>query len=260
MTQLPDGISGFAGALADAAGAEIVPRFRTAIDIESKADESPVTIADREAEAAMRRLINERYPGHGIIGEEYGSENAEAEFVWVLDPVDGTRAFIAGKPIFGTLIALLQGGRPVLGVIDQPVLRERWIGIAGEQTTLNGAPVTTRDCPVLSDALLNSTSPDMFDAEALSRFQALSAECGSTQYGGDCYGYALLAGGHIDLVVETDLKPYDFCALIPVVEGAGGRMCDWRGEALSLDSAGDVIAAGDPALADAAADILSADY
>lgn len=247
----------FAASLADAARPKIAPRFRAGVDIVSKDDDSPVTIADREAEAEMRRLIEASWPEHGIIGEEYGREREDADFVWVLDPVDGTRAFIAGKPMFGTLIALMHEGRPVLGVIDQPVLEERWIGGDGHQTTLNGEPVQTRQCPVLSEALLNATSPDMFPPLDKEGFDRLAEQTGSVQYGGDCYGYALLASGHIDLVVESDLKTHDFCALIPVVENAGGRMCDWQGDDLTAGSDGRVIAAGDPGLADAAAEILS---
>jgi inositol-phosphate phosphatase/L-galactose 1-phosphate phosphatase/histidinol-phosphatase len=255
--KLPSGLDDFACQLADAAGEKILPYFRSNLVIDLKPDETPVTAADREAEVTMRQLINQYYPNHGIFGEEYGLENSDSEFLWVLDPIDGTRAFVAGKPIFGTLIALLQDGIPIIGIIDQPFLKERWIGISGTNTTLNGNPVSTRDCPAISDAILNATSPDMFDDISGARFQTLSNMCQSTQYGGDCYGYALLASGFIDLVVESDLKPYDFCALIPVIEGAGGRICDWDGDVLNLQSSGHIIAAGNPDLADAVSDILS---
>ena len=257
MINLPDDLTDFACVLADIARENITPLFRSNISIDTKSDKSPVTLADREAEGAMRRLINRQYPNHGIIGEEYGDENISSDFVWVLDPIDGTRAFIAGKPTFGTLISLLYRNQPVIGIIDQPILKERWVGLAKIGTTLNGAPINTRSCPALSDAILNTTSPDIFDQSSLKTFNKLSNQCKSTLYGGDCYGYGLVACGLIDLVVESDLKPYDFCALIPVVEAAGGRMVDWSGDELSIQSSGKIIAAGDPGLSDVVSDILS---
>ena len=237
-----------AHALADASGAVIRRYFRTRIEIDDKDDDSPVTAADREAEAAMRVLIAAHYPDHGIYGEEYGTERADAEHVWVLDPIDGTKAFICGKPMFGTLIALMRAGRPVLGIIDQPVLGERWVGAAGAATLFNGAAVHTRACPALDRAFLNATHPDLFAGADEAAFQRLSRAAKQTQFGGDCYAYGLLASGFIDLVAEADLKPYDYCALVPVVEGAGGIVTDWRGGALTLASDGRVVAAGDAAL------------
>ncbi len=248
----------FAGRLADASGAVLTRHFRTRFEIERKADETPVTIADREGEAAMRRLICDAYPDHGIIGEEQGAEREDAELVWILDPIDGTRAFIAGKPMFGTLIALVRDGTPILGVIDQPVLGERWIGGAGRRTTFNGAAAAVRRCGALIDAVLNTTSPDLFTGADAARFQRLSGAVAHTQYGGDCYAYGLLASGFMDLVVEADLKPHDFCALAPVVAGAGGTITDWHGGALSLSSDGRVVAAGDPALHARALEVLAA--
>jgi histidinol phosphatase-like enzyme (inositol monophosphatase family) len=234
--------------LADASGAVIRRYFRTAVVAEAKADATPVTIADREAEAAMRDLIAEAFPDHGIVGEEHGSERGDAELVWVLDPIDGTKSFITGRPIFGTLIALTRGGMPILGVIDQPVLGERWIGAAGAQTTFNGAAAAVRACPALDQAILNTTSPDLFDGGDRGRFDRLAGKVRHTLYGGDCYAYALLASGFVDLVVEAGLNSYDFCALVPVIEGAGGVMTDWRGERLSMASSGRVVAAGDPGI------------
>jgi len=248
----------FAGRLADASGVVINRHFRTRFEVERKADETPVTIADRESEAAMRRLICDAYPDHGIIGEEQGAEREDAELVWILDPIDGTRAFIAGKPMFGTLIALVRDGTPILGVIDQPVLGERWIGGAGRRTTFNGAGAAVRRCGALIDAVLNTTSPDLFAGADAARFQRLSGAVAHTQYGGDCYAYGLLASGFIDLVVEADLKPHDFCALAPVVAGAGGTITDWHGGALSLSSDGRVVASGDPALHARALEVLAA--
>ena len=242
--------------LADAAGAAIRPFFRARYDIERKADASPVTQADRAAEGAMRAILEAERPGDGIVGEEYGVSREGAERTWVLDPIDGTRSFIIGRPIFGTLIALMEAGRPVLGLIDQPILRERWIGARYRPTTLNGAVVATRACAELAAAQLATTGPSYFAPPDLARFDAVRAVSGGVNWGGDCYNYALLASGHLDLVIESGLKLYDFAALVPVVEGAGGRMCDWHGARLDAGSEGRVIAAGDPALIEAVLDAL----
>jgi inositol-phosphate phosphatase/L-galactose 1-phosphate phosphatase/histidinol-phosphatase len=237
----------FANQLADAAGAAIRPYFRAAHGLETKADASPVTLADREAEAAMRRLIEARFPDDAIIGEEYGVHEGTSGRAWVLDPIDGTRAFIAGRPLFGTLVALVMEGWPMLGVIDQPILNERWLGSVGQPTTLNGKPATTRACRELKDALLATTSPALFGDDQLHAFVHLDGAVRSTVLGGDCYNYACVASGWLDIVVESGLKIHDFAALVPVVEGAGGRMCDWQGDPLTADSIGEVVAAGDPA-------------
>lgn len=241
--------------LADAAGAAIRPHFRTAFAVETKDDRSPVTIADRAAEQAMRALLAAEVPRDGVAGEEFGASEGSTGRQWVLDPIDGTRAFIAGRPLFGTLIALVIDGWPAIGVIDQPILRERWVGAAGRPTTLNGAPARTRACRELGHALLATTSPALFGDAALHAFEHLDAAVRSTILGGDCYNYACVASGHLDLVVETGLKLHDFAALVPVVEGAGGRMCDWSGDPLTARSPGDIIATGDPARID---DILEA--
>ncbi|MAY95766.1 MAG: histidinol-phosphatase [Nocardioides sp.] len=244
-----------AGRLADAAGAAIRPFFRAEFALEQKGDDSPVTQADKAAEAAMRRLIVAERPMDGIVGEEEGVREGTSGRVWVLDPIDGTRAFISGRPIFGTLIALLDDGWPVLGIIDQPILGERWAGVAGRPTLFNGKPATTRACRALDKALLATTSPALFEDDQLHAFEHLDAKVMSTVLGGDCYNYACLASGHLDIVVEAGLKLYDFAALVPVVEGAGGRMCDWNGDPLHAGSNGEVIAAGDAARID---DILEA--
>jgi inositol-phosphate phosphatase/L-galactose 1-phosphate phosphatase/histidinol-phosphatase len=238
--------------LADAAGTIARRYFRQKITVDDKPDLTPVTIADREAESSMRDLIARRYPGHGVIGEEHGRIREDAEFVWVLDPIDGTKNFISGIPLFGTLIGLAHRGRPVLGVIEQPVLRERWVGVEGAASTLNGVPVRTRACAALDRATLYSTSPDMFAGADAVAFQRLKAKVKLARFGADCYAYAQLASGFIDLVVERDLKPYDFCALAPVIAGAGGAIADWAGAPLDLKSDGRVIACGDPRLAAAA--------
>jgi inositol-phosphate phosphatase / L-galactose 1-phosphate phosphatase / histidinol-phosphatase len=242
-----------AESLADAAGAVARRYFRQRIAVDDKGDLTPVTIADREAEAAMRRLIEERFPEHGIIGEEHGRLRPEAEHVWVLDPIDGTKSFISGIPLFGTLIALTRRGRPVLGVVDQPILRERWVGAAGRATTMNGGPVRTRPCASLAAATLFSTAPEiMFKGADARGFARLRDTVKLARNGADCYAYAQLASGFIDLVVEGGLKPYDYCALVPVIEGAGGIITDWQGRILDLNSDGRVVAAGDAGIAAAA--------
>jgi histidinol phosphatase-like enzyme (inositol monophosphatase family) len=246
----------FAHALADAAGKAIRPLFRTAMDQEDKDDASPVTIADRAAEAAMRTLISAMRPDDGIVGEEYGVERGQASRIWVLDPIDGTTSFAAGRPIFGTLIALIEDGWPVLGIIDQCITGERWAGALGQPTTLNGAPVRTRQVRTLDAMTLASSGPHYFNAHDGEHFMGLAAKTAHRRmiFGGDCYNYGLVASGHIDLVVEAGLKLYDFAALVPIVEGAGGQMCDWAGEPLNADSAqgggAHVIAVGDPARLD----------
>lgn len=242
--------------LAGASGAIIRRHFRRRIAVDQKPDCTPVTVADRAAEAAMRRLVAARFPDHGILGEEYGARNADADYVWVLDPIDGTKSFISGVPLFGTLIALTYRGRPVLGVIDQPILRERWIGAVGRRTTLNGKPVKTRPCRQLASATLYATAPDMFPRREAAAFARLKRRVKLARFGADCYAYALLASGFVDLVVEADLKPYDFCALAPVIEGAGGTISDWKGKKLGLGSDGRVIAAGSKVLARQALAVL----
>jgi len=231
--------------LADAAGEAIRPYFRQPITVDDKPDLSPVTAADRAAETAMRQLIAARFPDHGIIGEEFGREREDAEFVWVLDPIDGTKSFISGVPLFGTLIALARHGRPILGIIDQPISRERWIGAAGRATTFNGAPIRCRPCPTLAGATVFSTSPDMFKETDATAHGRVAAAAKLVRYGADCYAYGLLALGFIDLVIEASLKPYDFSAMVPIVEGAGGITTDWQGAPLSLTSDGRVLVAGD---------------
>jgi histidinol phosphatase-like enzyme (inositol monophosphatase family) len=240
-----DALLDLAQRLADASGAVIRRWFRSGLDAEDKPDHSPVTVADREAESAMRALLAAHAPGHGVVGEEFGRENDGAELVWVLDPIDGTKAFLTGKPLFGTLIALLHRGRPVLGIIDQPVLGDRWIGAAGRPTRLGGKPARVRACAGLAAARLSTTGPQYFTEAARRAFDRVAARAKLLSYGGDCYQYGLVASGSVDLVIEAGLKLHDFAALVPVIEGAGGVMTDWRGRPLDATSAGDVVAAGD---------------
>lgn len=241
--------------LADLAGAVARRYFRQPIAVDTKPDRTPVTVADREAEAAMRAAIERQFPQDGILGEEHGPVRADAARVWVLDPIDGTKSFIAGIPLFGILIALVENGVPVLGVIDQPISRERWLGVAGQPTRKNGAAIRARVCPDLAAASLYATSPDMFGADRPA-FERLKGAVKAVRFGADCYAYGQLAAGFVDLVVEADLKPYDYCALVPVIEGAGGAITDWRGDRLGLKSDGRVIAAGDPMLAPKARAVL----
>lgn len=242
-----------ANRLAEAAGAAIRPLFRGNWAEEQKADRSFVTEADRAAEAAMRAILEAERPEDGIIGEEYGAAREGAARQWVLDPIDGTTSFIAGRPIFGTLIALMQDGWPVLGVIDQPVLGERWVGSIGEATTFNGRAVRTRPCPDLATAVLATTSPNLFGESEADAFMGLAKGVAERKivWGGDCYSYGLVASGHVDVVCEAGLKLHDYAALVPVVEGAGGIMADWQGNPLDAGSAeaegGRVLALGDPA-------------
>ena len=238
-----------ANRLADAAGQVIRPFYRAACGHETKSDASPVTEADRAAEAAIRAILDTECPHDAIIGEEYGEKSGTSGRSWIIDPIDGTVSFMAGRPIFGTLIALLENGWPVMGVIDQCISGERWVGVAGRETTLNGKTVRTRSCRSLGEMVLASTGPQYFDEHSAEHFMALAAKTAHKRmmWGGDCYNYGLLASGHIDLVVESGLKLHDFAALVPVVEGAGGMMCDWNGEPLHAASEGDVIALGDAA-------------
>ena len=234
----------------DAAAAVIRPYFRSGLLADDKLDDSPVTAADRGAEQAMRAVLAERFPDHGIIGEEFAPDGERQRFCWVLDPIDGTRAFITGRPMFGCLIALLDGDTPVLGMIDQPITGERWIGVAGEATRFRGpfGRAGCRPCPALGAAELSCTSPDLFDGDTRPRFARVQAAAKRTSWGGDCYGYGLIALGGIDVIVEPGLKLWDWAALVPVIEGAGGLVRDWSGARLRRGGSGDVIAVGDPAL------------
>ena len=239
----------FAHGLADAAAGIVRRYYRAPVSVETKADTSPVTIADREAERALRDLIRRRFPEHGIDGEEFGAERPDAEFVWHLDPIDGTKSFITGRPLFGTLIGLSRAGRPLLGVIDQCILHERWVGVADGVTTWNDQVVRVRPCPKLDQAILYATSPLMFQPGAeRAAFERVAEAVRYPLFGSDCYAYGLVALGFADLIVEADLDAHDFMPLVPVVESAGGIMTDWQGRALTPASDGRIVAAGDPRL------------
>ena len=236
-----------AGAMADMARKLARSHFRGAIDVEQKADHSPVTAADRAIETEMRRMIRAEFPTHGIRGEEFAAE-AGVQFTWVLDPIDGTKSFISGFPLFGSLIALLFEDRPVLGVIEVPAISERWFGCRGSPSLFNGAEARTSACTAIERARVYSTTTDCFHGEHLHRYEQLSGRAAMRRYGGDCYIYGLLASGHCDLVIEGALKPHDFMALIPVIEGAGGKISDWNGATLDSQSGDRVVAAATEAL------------
>ena len=248
----------FAEHLADVTRPIAKRYFRSDLTIIDKPDATPVTLADMEIETRMRDEIAREYPTHGILGEEHDSVNLSAEWVWVLDPIDGTKAFTCGKPQFGTLIALMHQREPMVGVIDQPITDERWIGVKGSGAWFNGAPmrVNSKRKP-LSETILLVTAPEQFTGDGAAAFVRLKAACKGVYYGGDCYNYALIASGHVDLVVEMGLKTVDFAALVnPIVE-AGGVAIDWAGRSLSLASDGTIIAASNYALAEEVRTVLA---
>lgn len=243
--------------LADAAAKITLPYFRTSLTIEDKTDESPVTRADRETEAALRQLINEAFPDHGIIGEEYGAENESAEFVWVLDPIDGTVSFINGVPLFTTIVGILKDGLPWFGLVDQPILKDRWAGGAGTPTTLNGVPAKVRSCESLDQASVYITAPDFFSVDELACVDRLSEAVKLRRYGGtDCYHYGMVASGWTDIACEK-LSVYEYGAMVPIIESAGGVMTDWSGEALTGIEGRQVLASGDHQVHDAAVNVLT---
>jgi len=258
MSAVSDDLVAFAGRLADASGVIAKRYFRSGVGIEIKPDKSPVTRADREAEEEIRRLIKAAHPAHGVIGEEHGRDRPDAEFVWILDPIDGTKSFITGRPTFGTLIALMQQGCPVLGVVDHPALGERWVGAGGRPTLMNGKPVRTRPCPELAQAAMSASSPHYFRDSAGPAFERVRLAARQTLYSGDCYAYGMIASGWSDLHVDAKMDIYDYLAAVPVIEGAGGVMTDWQGKPLTVNSGDRVVAAGDARIHHAALGLLAA--
>lgn len=254
----PVDLTAFIEHLAHQSGEAILPFFRTSLGIQDKGKSQngekagvfdPVTEADRSAETVIRRLIQDSFPSHGILGEEFGNHNIEAEFVWVIDPIDGTRAFICGLPVWGTLIGLMRNGIPVLGVMHQPYTGELFFGdsraahIKGPRGT---RPIAASTCRTLADAKLMTTDARLFKGGELNAYAKIEAAVKLTRYGADCYAYAMLAAGQVDLVVETGLKPYDIVALIPIIEGAGGVITDWEGN--PCPQGGRILAAANPVL------------
>jgi myo-inositol-1(or 4)-monophosphatase len=263
MAKPPDHteLTAFALELAQVAGAAILPYFRQALEIESKPHYSwdPVTEGDRAGERAIRRLIEHRFPDHGIHGEEYGIKEGRAPFTWVLDPVDGTRAFVLGMPTWTTLVGLAFEGKPIIGVMSQPFVGEAFYGNpAGAWHTRGGAstPLKSRTGRNLRDAMAATTAPEQYRSEADSfAFSKLTAKVKMMRYGGDAYFYALLAAGHLDIAMDAGLQPYDIAALIPIIHGAGGVIGSWTGTDPSRG--GNVIAAGSEALLAEALEAMS---
>lgn len=252
--------AGFVDELADASGDAIRPFFRTSLSIDDKSNGrgfDPVTAADRAAEAAMRALIRRNFPTHGVIGEEFNDERADAEYVWVLDPIDGTKSFISGMPAWGTLIGLMRLGDPVYGMMHQPFIRERFFG-DGKTARYRGPGgeriLATRSCAQLNDAVLYTTSPLLMNAADRAAFASVEQATKLSRYGGDCYAYCMVAAGSIDLVIETEIKPHDIAALIPIITGAGGIVTTWEGE--RAEKGGRIVAAGDARVHAAAMELL----
>jgi myo-inositol-1(or 4)-monophosphatase len=240
-----------AQAALDASGAAIKPYFRAGVTADLKADESPVTVADRLAEEILREKLGEQFPDFGLLGEEFPATRPDASYVWVIDPIDGTRAFLTGRPSFCTLLGLLEDGVPILGLIDQPITGERWIGgrdVAASFEGHFGGRIGPRIVKQLADAELSSTAPEMFNPESAARFARLQAKCRRVYWGGDAYAYGLLALGQVDIVAESGLKPWDWAALAPVIEAAGGVITDWSGAPLRLGCDGSVLAAANAEL------------
>lgn len=250
----------FIDRLATASGETILPFFRTSLGIEDKKSKQgfdPVTEADRGAEAVMRRMIKASFPQHGIVGEEFGNEREDADYVWVLDPIDGTKSFISGFPIWGTLIALMHRGAPVYGMMHQPYIGERFTGdnrAATYRGTGGQRALSVRRCESLSDATLFTTSPLLMNEHDRAAFTRVQDDVRLARFGGDCYSYCMLAAGHVDLVIETELKPYDIAALIPIITGAGGIVTTWEGK--PAQQGGRIVAAGDPRVHEEALKLL----
>jgi inositol-phosphate phosphatase/L-galactose 1-phosphate phosphatase/histidinol-phosphatase len=256
MTSDIDSLYEFAGSLADIARKLARKHFRKTTAYERKADDSPVTIADKAIETAMRSAIAAKFPDHSILGEEMG-KTAGANSIWVLDPIDGTKSFLTGMPLFGALIAFIDEGEIKVGVIEIPALGERWSSKTGH-VTHNGKPCRTSACKNLGDARVYTSSPDFFkDPADWERYDRMSRAAAFRRFGGDCYQYGLLASGYCDLVVEASLMPYDFLALVPVIEAAGGVITDWSGRPLGLESGEKVVAAATPDLHAQALKILN---
>ena len=238
----------FANKLADAASVTSMQYFRTSLDIENKSDESPVTIADRNTELKIRSMIEKEYPNHGILGEEYNSINPDAEFIWVIDPIDGTRSFIAGHRDFGNLISLTQNKKPIIGIINCPAHNERWIGVKNQNTIINQNTAKTSSVKKIEDAYLFTSGLYFDEPHIRSAVDKITSKVRYFRYGGDCYMYGMLASGLIDIVIEDTLKVHDYMALVNVIEGAGGKITDKFGNEITTDSQGSVVASANEKL------------
>ena len=247
----------FAQRLADASGEYVRAKFRRPHELYVKDDASPVTEVDRAVETRLRAMIESEHPTHGIMGEEFGNTDLNASHVWIIDPIDGTKQFAAGLQTFGTLIALAREGKPILGIIEQPVTGERWVAAEGGPTRNEGVALSTRACPELSSAVMAASAPDYFKGEAWAAYERLNEMTRWTVYGGGCHGYAQLAAGFIDLGIEARNDPFDYCALVPIVECAGGVITDWDGAPLTIFSGDRYVAAGDASLHAQALEVIN---
>ena len=253
-----DDLVSFANHLSDESSKIIKKYFRKSLDVVNKEDESPVTIADKNTELKIRELISKKYPNHGILGEEFKDKDTESEYLWVIDPIDGTRSFIAGHKDFGTLIALLQNKKPIIGIINCPIHEERWVGIDGQQTTMNGQKVNTSNKETLDQSYLSTTGLYMFKNDNFKKsFKIIKDKTKYHRFGGDCYNYGLVASGYIDIVIENMLKIHDYMALIPVIEGAGGKITDKFGKVITFDSDGSVVVSANEKLHTQLIDIIN---
>lgn len=246
----------FISECAEAAGEITLKYFRQSVAVDEKQDQSPVTQADKEIEQKLRALIGKAFPDHGIIGEEYGEDRPDAEFVWVIDPIDGTRAFMTGKPLFGTIMGLMHEGKPAVGVIDQAFTKERWFGIMNQYATHNGALIKVAPPRKLDAARMYIGSPNMFEGKNFENYIKLCRTARWPQYGCDCYAYGLMAMGWADLVVEQRLQLHDAVGIAPIVTGAGGFIGNWQGNPIDKKFGSEMIAASSRELAIQALEIL----
>ena len=241
-----------AGRFADISRKIIQQALSQPFQVEVKADATPVTPIDRAVEQALRSAIEQEFPDHGIFGEEYDSVRLDSDYVWVLDPIDGTKAFMAGLPVFGTLIALTHRGKPILGVLDSPVTQQRWIGVDGAGTRLNGKEISVRACSELTQALACTSSPDYYHDKYWDAYQRMKSQTRWMIYGGGCHTFGQLANGFVDIAFETEHDVFDYMALVPIVKNAGGVISDWNGHPLTLNSGPSFVASGDPRVHDQA--------
>lgn len=252
------GLARFTETLVDTSRAIIREAVSHRRSFVTKGDSSPVTEIDRLVETRLREAIGARHPGHGILGEEFESIDLDAEFVWVIDPIDGTKAFITGIPTYGTLIALAYHGVPILGVIDNPVTGERWLGGDGIQTRLNGTVIHTRDCTVLAEAIIGNGNPEPFNADDQQAFARLRRATKWCVYGGGCHAYGRVADGALDISIDCGLDAFDYCALAPIIRNAGGAISDWNGAPLTIHSGHRCVASATPILHDRVLERLAA--
>jgi inositol-phosphate phosphatase/L-galactose 1-phosphate phosphatase/histidinol-phosphatase len=252
----------FANYLADISSQIAIKYFRKDNLAKNKTDNSPVTIADNEIELAIRHEIIKKYPHHGIIGEEYNNHNQDSDYKWIIDPIDGTSSYVIGMPIFGTLISLTYRSESILGIINQPINHERWVGIKDKYSTFNNKNINCRKSDSIENSVLCTTSPHFFRGKDRNLFEIIAKKTkyqkyGGAFYGGDCYLFGLMALGHIDIILENGLKNYDFAALIPIIEEAGGIITDWQGNKLDLNTSSKILACGDKKVHKEILEILS---